>query len=75
MNYYENKVLQDRESHLTGAGVTFLLMSPAFGIIAGAFLASATALYVTTVAVALAGVAGIVAGVMEKIDRKRNQNS
>jgi hypothetical protein len=48
MNYYENKQLQARESHLMGAGISFIIVSPTFGIVAGIFLRSANAMYVTT---------------------------
>jgi hypothetical protein len=70
MNYYESKALQDRESHLIGAGISFIIMSPAFGIVAGAFLSSAAALYVVTGIFALIGVLGIAGGIKEKRERK-----
>ena len=63
MNYYENKVLQDRESHLIGAGISFILMAPLFGIVAGAFL------------FVLFGIMAIGGGIKEKVDRKHNQSS
>lgn len=72
MNYYESKVLQDRESHLIGAGVTLFLLSPAFGLVAGVFLASAIAMYVTTGIVGLVGILSIGAAVHEKMERKQN---
>jgi hypothetical protein len=72
MNYYETKQLQDRESHLIGAGISFILMAPAFGIVAGMFLSSALALYVTTAAFVFFGILGISGGIKEKSDRKKN---
>jgi hypothetical protein len=75
MNYYESKMLQDRESHLIGAGISFILMSPLFGIVAGVFILSAIAMYVTIGLVALLGVLTIAAGIKEKVDRNRNQSS
>ena len=70
MNYYESKLLQDRESHLIGAGISFIIMSPGFGIVAGAFLSSAGAMYIVTGIFALFGVLGIVGGIKEKLERK-----
>ena len=75
MNYYENKVLQDRESHLIGAGISFILMAPLFGIVAGAFLLSSLALYVVTGLFVLFGIMAIGGGIKEKVDRKHNQSS
>jgi hypothetical protein len=71
MNYYEQKQLQDRESRMIGAGISLILMSPAFGI--GVFIVfpSAATLYVTTAIVASLGVLSIAAGIKEKNERKR----
>lgn len=71
MNHYEQKMLQDRESRIIGAGVSLIIMSPAFGIVAGAFLASAAALYAVTALFAVFGVLSIVAGIKEKRERKQ----
>ena len=73
MNYYEQKQLQDRESRMIGAGVTFILLSPAFGIIAGAFLASAAALYVGTTASIAVGIMCFVAAWKERKERISHQ--
>ena len=74
MNYYETKKLQDRESHLIGASISFILMAPGFGIVAGIFLGTA-ALYIVTGLFVLFGIAGIAGGIKEKIDRKKNINN
>lgn len=71
MDYYQNKVLQDRELHLIGAGISFIIVAPAFGIVAGALLSSATAFYAVTGFFVLFGVLAIVGGIKEKVDRKR----
>jgi hypothetical protein len=70
---YASKMLQDRESRIIGAGVVLALFSPAFGIIAGAFLGSASALYIVTAIVAIIGVLGIAGGTGEKIERKKRK--
>lgn len=70
MNNYETKALQDRESHLIGAGISLILMSFGFGIVGGAFLASALALYVVTALFVVLGIAAIAAGIKEKRERK-----
>jgi hypothetical protein len=75
MNYYETKQLQDRESRTIAAGVSLILFAPAFGIAAGAFLLSALALYLVTVLFVILGIFGIVQGIKEKIDRKKNINN
>lgn len=75
MDYYQNKVLQDRESHLIGAGISFIIMAPAFGIVAGACLQSAAAFYVVTALFVVFGVLGIIGGIKEKVGRKRHYNS
>ena len=80
MNYYENKILQDRESHLIGAGISFVLMSPLLALAIGAVLGSATGMvniffYGTWAVVLMFGVLSIVTGIKEKINRKRNQKN
>lgn len=74
MNYYETKKLQDRESHLIGAGISLILFSPAFGIVAGMFL-GAVAFYGATGLFVLFGIAGIAGGISEKIERRKNINN
>jgi hypothetical protein len=71
MNEYEHKMLADRENRSIGAGVSLILLSPGFGIVAGAFLSSATALYVVTAVVAIFGVLAIAGGIKEKRERRR----
>jgi hypothetical protein len=75
MDYYQDKVLQDRESHLIGAGISFIIMAPLCGIVAGAFLLSAAAFYAVTGLFVLFGILGIIGGIKEKVERKRNFNS
>ena len=75
MDYYQQKKLQDRESHLIGAGISFILVSPIFGIIAGAFLGSSMALYVGTAIVAVMGILGIASGIREKMERKKQEKT
>lgn len=72
MNYYESKQLQDRESRLIGACLALFIMAPIFGIVAGAFLASTTAMYLTAGSIALFAVFGIGGIIREKADRKNN---
>jgi len=75
MNYYESKQLEDRETRLIAGGISFIIMSPLFGIVAAIFLVSTAALYVITAVVALLGVGTIVIGIKEKIERKKNINN
>jgi hypothetical protein len=74
MNYYETKKLQDRESHLIGAGISLILFAPAFGIVAGMFLGTA-AFYAATALFVLFGIAGLAGGIREKIERRGNINN
>ena len=74
MNYYESRKLQDRESHLIGAGISLILFAPAFGIVAGMFL-GAIAFYGATALSVLFGIAGIAGGIREKVERRGNINN
>ena len=81
MNYYENKVLQDREHHIIATGVVLTIFALPIAAILAMFVAiitsssSSAPLYVLWAMIELFGVVGIAAGIKEKVDRRRNQNS
>lgn len=78
MNYYENKQLQDRESHIIASGVVFLIFAVVIALILAAVIAYPLGLpfnpmfYGLWAFFEIAGVCGIVGGIKEKIDRKKN---
>ena len=81
MNYYENKQLQDRESHLIGAGIVFIICGLPIAAILAAVVtvasgsASSLPFYGLWAAIELFGVLTIAAAIKEKNERKRNQHS
>jgi hypothetical protein len=77
MNYYEQKMLQDRENRGIGGGLVFILISPIMGFI-GAFIGDAAGaatlgFYIGTLVGIATGIAVMVGWVKEKRARSRNQ--
>ena len=75
MDYYQSKVLQGRESHLIGAGVSVIIMAPVFGLCGAILFQSDTGFYVVTALLVLSGLLAIVGGIKEKLERRRNFKS
>jgi hypothetical protein len=81
MNYYENKMLEERESRIFAASIGLFFTTPLFGIIGSVVIgmlipsASAAAFFGTWALVSLLGIFGIVGGIREKMERRRNQNA
>jgi hypothetical protein len=81
MNYYENKMLEDREARSLSGGITFLIFGLPIAFILSIFVAYPLGLPLTPVfygiwaTLELVGVGSIAVAIKEKIDRKRNQNS
>ena len=81
MNYYENKMLEERESRIFAASVGLLLTAPLFGIIGSVVIgvlipsAGVAAFFGTWALISLLGIFGIAGGIREKMERRRHQNA
>jgi ethanolamine transporter EutH len=81
MNYYENKVLEDREHRIIATGVVVTIFALPIAAIFAGFVAivmssaSSVPFYVLWAMLELLGIACTASGIKEKVDRKHNQNS
>lgn len=81
MNYYEQKMLQDREAHLLSASInlTIFALPVAFilALIPAYFLQLPyqPVFYAIWAALEIFGVLGVIGAIREKIVRKRNINN
>lgn len=81
MNYYENKMLQDRETRGFAASVGLFLTAPLFAMV-GSFIIgiivpsiAVTAFFGIWAAISMLSIFGAVGVILEKQERKRSQHA